>query len=138
MIDAIPNPSAHTDDAPVGNSDVEPAAVRAQHTRRLNPPLDCSLINIELLIDPNRPWLADAKRSPFPPDIGDPVSRHPLRLPRTAILQTLQLARLDGVVECLGRVNADRAVDTSIIEQKKLRNGGLPGTDALKHGGTMY
>ena len=70
VVHAVAAAAAHADDAAVANADLEPAAVRAEHARRLHPALDRP---VHVLVDPHRPFAAPRVRRPRTPRIRDPL-----------------------------------------------------------------
>src|SRR5438477_13204463 len=81
VIDPVRGTAAHPDYLPAGDSDIHPASVRAQDTRRLHPPLDLVLADAQELVHPRRPMITSTEGGPLTPDIGNAVC-HDTRLSR--------------------------------------------------------
>ena len=71
MVDAVDLAAADADDPAVLHADVEPAAVRAEWTCGLNPPIDLTVCE---LVDANRPVPSSLIRRPISPRVDDGVT----------------------------------------------------------------
>src|SRR6476469_6826135 len=77
VVDPINASATHTDDSAVADADVERAAMRAEHARRLHPLVNRAFC---VLVYPDRPIATSRIRSPRAPGIHDPV-RHDAGFP---------------------------------------------------------
>jgi hypothetical protein len=77
-VDPVLGPAPYPDDPVVLDGDVHPAPVRAEHTRRLDPPVDVLLAEslLELEVDPDRPRGPLTDHGTLAPRCSHPVHRH--------------------------------------------------------------
>jgi hypothetical protein len=72
-VDPVLSPAPDPHDPPAGDRDVHPAAVRAQHTGRLHPPLNLLLTHGQEPVHPLRPAATGGKRRALTPDLGNAI-----------------------------------------------------------------
>ena len=97
VIDDVHRPATDPDHGPVLDRDVDPAAVAAQHARRLHPPVHV-LLGQPLgqdLIHPHRPPLPTGERSPGPPHICYSIHHGRTSHQSAGILHRMTEAALD-------------------------------------------